>query len=378
MKRFFSFLFFAFLALFFIFCGRKGPLIAPVERIPQTVKNFGSRQKGAALILKWTNPTAYADGSPLSEIEEIEIWLYEQQKRPKETEEESSEEQKPATPKVSLETFKDKAELKVVIEKEEFPVYEKRKEKDSIEYEYLYKLAKENLGLKRLTFGLRIKDMKDKVSEFSNLIPTEPGVVSLPPQDVQSTVYEDRIDIEWKEPEKNIDDSTPAKVQGYVVYKKGEEELPRALNSSLIKEKKYSDKDFIFGKVYHYFIRASSTESSPFLESDDSETLQVLAKDIFAPEAPTGLVSMRGGDFISLSWDVNQEKDLLGYRVWRREEGQEEYTLLTPEPVQENVYSDTAVEKNRRYHYAITAMDKNRNESKKSEAVSELIEGPLQ
>jgi fibronectin type 3 domain-containing protein len=280
-------------------------------------------------------------------------------------------------PKVSLEMFKDKAELKALIRKEEFPVYEKRKEKDSVEYEYQYELAKESLTLKRLTFGLRIKDEKKKASEFSKLVSAEPGIVPLPPQDVQYTVYKDRIDIEWKEPEKNIDDSTPAKVQGYIVYKKEEEELPRALNSSLIKENKYSDKDFMFGKVYHYFIRASSTESSPFLESNESETIEVLAKDIFAPEAPTGLVSMAGGDFISLSWDVNQEKDLLGYRVWRREEEQEEYTLLTPEPVRENVYSDTTVEKNKRYYYAITALDENKNESQKSEAVSEMIEGQL-
>jgi fibronectin type 3 domain-containing protein len=46
---------------------------------------------------------------------------------------------------------------------------------------------------------------------------------------------------------------------------------------------------------------------------------------------------------------------------------------LTPEPIRENTYNDSIVEKNKRYYYAITALDESGNESPKSKSVSEVI-----
>ncbi len=98
-----------------------------------------------------------------------------------------------------------------------------------------------------------------------------------------------------------------------------------------------------------------------------------MAKDIFAPAVPSGLVSIATEDFISISWDANLEKDLAGYRVWRKMEGEDEYILLTTLPIQENAFNDTNVAKKKRYYYAVTAQDKSGNESPKSESVSQAI-----
>jgi len=365
------------LLLVLSFCGKKGPIQPPIIRIPQKVKNFEAKQRGDRIILHWTNPVAYSDGSPLSEIKEIEIWLWEKPIKLKETTEESSQEKRKSPPKISLEEFKEKSILEKVIEKEKFPEHQRHFNQVSLGFEYLYKLPESNFALKRFIFALKVKDKRKKSSEFSKMRSVKPRIIPLPPREVQSAVYEDRIEIHWKEPERNIDDSTPAEVKGYNIYRKKEGEFFSRLNSSLIKENKYSDKDFLYGDVYLYMVRASSTGSSPFWESADSGTTEVLAEDIFTPKAPTGLISGAGEDFISLSWDINKEKDLLGYRVWRRGEAQEEYILLTSQAIQENIYNDYAVEKNERYHYAITAQDINGNESEKSETVSEEIKEEL-
>ncbi len=54
-------------------------------------------------------------------------------------------------------------------------------------------------------------------------------------------------------------------------------------------------------------------------------------------------------------------------------EGKDEFVLLTPQPIAENAFNDTTVEKDKRYHYAVTAQDNSGNESRKSESVSEII-----
>ena len=84
-------------------------------------------------------------------------------------------------------------------------------------------------------------------------------------------------------------------------------------------------------------------------------------------------LSVTGADVLSLSWETNSERDLKGYRVWRKAEDESNFVVLTPDPILENSFTDASVEKNKRYYYAITALDKNRNESEKSDAVSEII-----
>lgn len=367
MKRFFYFLLFSFLVLFFAFCGHKGPLLPPLIIFPQGVENFEVSQRGDFITLTWTNPTTYSDGSLLSEIKEIEIWKFEAQKEADEAQEEAP----PDT--ISKEEFKKIAKLEITIKKDNFPDYQMKDDEGALKFEFSYKYTNFN----RVHFALRIRDWKKRISEFSEILSIEPTIVPLPPQNLQSTLYKDRIEIKWEEPLKNIDNSSPSKVMGYNIYRIEEGGLLRRLNSALLRENEYSDREFLFEKVYYYFVRASSTESKPFAESSNSQMIEVAVEDIFAPAAPTGLLSLAGENFITLSWDENQEEDLLGYRVWRREEGEEDYVVLTPEPILGNSYVDSTVEKNRIYYYAITAQDKKENESERSESVSNVIKGVL-
>ena len=190
---------------------------------------------------------------------------------------------------------------------------------------------------------------------------------------MNAKVFQDRIEVGWISAEKNIDDSSPARYVGFNVYRAEGDAPPLRMNVQPVKNRKYDDKEYIVGKTYKYFIRSSATESSPYMESDDSEVLEVTPKDIFPPTAPSGLISIVAGDYVSLTWDENREKDLAGYKVWRKTEGEDEFKPLTPEPIRANAFNDTSVETNKRYHYAVTAQDESGNESRRSESVSEII-----
>ena len=101
--------------------------------------------------------------------------------------------------------------------------------------------------------------------------------------------------------------------------------------------------------------------------------VKILAKDIFAPSPPSGLLTIAAKNVIALTWDVNQEADLAGYRVWRKDMEGGEFVPLTPLPIRENAFNDTEVEKNVKYYYAVTAKDRSGNESEKSAIVFEII-----
>ena len=370
MRRFSLFLIPLFLLFTFFSCGKKGPILPPVKKVPQKVEVFEISQRGEKLILEWENPAAYTDGSSLSNISEIEIWFVEQERT-------DAEKGSGGDKKITLAEFERTARLLVSIKKERFSEYQTKRGDEPGKLRYFYGLTGKDFTPKNLTFGLRVKDREKRKSEFSELLLVRPEIISLPPAGIKATVFKDRIEITWNPPEKNIDQSSPPRFKGYNIYRLDAGGLGHRLNSQLVKERKYSDKDFLLGEVYRYFLRAVVSDSPPLSESDDSEVIAVLAKDTFAPAVPSGLVSIAAEDFISISWDPNLEKDLGGYRVWRKMEGEDEDILLTPLPIQENAFNDTNVEKNKRYYYAVTAQDKSGNESPKSERVSQTIKDGL-
>ncbi len=361
MKKFFPFLIFVFLLIPLTSCGKKGPILPPLPKLIQEIEVFDISQRGERLFLEWENPTAFIDGSPLPEVSEVEIWLFEVEK-------EGSGNKKPAR-----DEFETVAALLVSLKQEELSRFRIRTEEGSVRFVYPFTLTKQHFQLDSLIFSLRVKAKKRRKSEFSPLLTVQPRMLSLPPRAVKAVVFQDRIEVSWIPAERNLDQSSPATFKGYNVYRAEGKAPPRRLNSQLIKDNKYSDKDFLIGSVYRYIIRASTTESAPFMESDDSELLEIKAEDTFPPAVPSGLVSIVAGDFVSLTWDENSDEDLAGYRVWRRMEGKDEFVLLTPQPIAENAFNDTTVEKDKRYHYAVTAQDNSGNESRKSESVSEII-----
>ena len=392
MKKFFPILILASLLVSLLSCGKKGPILPPVPRVIQKVEALEICQRGEKLLLEWENPTAYIDGSPVPEITAVEIWVTEIEKestgkegteaeepggkktgKSGKNEKETPEKKKNLTP----EEFDKKARLLALVEQREFFQHLVNPDRQPRRYRYSYLLSERDFELDRLVFSLRVKGKGRRKSEFSRLLSVRPAVISLPPREVKASLFQDRIEISWKAADKNYDQTSPARYKGYNVYRSEENVQPRRLNEKLVKEERFSDSGFLLGKVYRYFVRASATEPPLFMESEDSDVVEVQAKDMFAPAAPSGLVSIAAESSISLTWDSNTEADLAGYRVWRRVEGESDFKLLTPQPILANAFSDAKVEKNKRYDYAVTAVDKAGNESSRSKSISEIIKDEI-
>jgi hypothetical protein len=361
MNKTVSFILSFFFLMSFFCCGKKGDILPPLVRLPQTVEDLQVIQRGNRILLTWQNPTTYVDGSALSDLEIIEIWVF---KTKKETENTSLE--------VDKDEFPQKAQLAFSIERESIPEYTIQAPGSNQEMQFFYDLSEESFLSYTYTFGLRVKGRK-RYSDFSDLVSLEPLLISLPPWEVEASVYQDRIEIVWKAPVKNMDQSAPPNFKGYNVYRLMPEENARRINLELVKSEKYADRNFDFSQTYRYFVRASATDMPPFFESLDSDVVEVLAKDSFPPQSPSGLISVGAEGMIAISWDENSEEDLAGYRVWRREEKDKDFRLLTPQAIKENSFSDPTVEIDKKYDYAVTAMDNQGNESQKSKVISDSI-----
>jgi fibronectin type 3 domain-containing protein len=72
---------------------------------------------------------------------------------------------------------------------------------------------------------------------------------------------------------------------------------------------------------------------------------------------PVNLEGVADAGFITLTWDAVKAQDLRGYLVLRREGSNDRLQQLTPEPITQTAYQDTAVRPGATYEYAVVAID---------------------
>jgi hypothetical protein len=358
----------AVLALLSLFssCGRKGPILPPLERIPKAVEDLGYVQVGAELRLRWTIPNRYIDGSPLEQLAALQIWKFE---------EELSEEAGLVPP--SPERMRQEAELWADFPQADFATLQPEPEKNPLNFRYTFEFSRSDIGGKRFGFSVKVREGRNRYSDFSSWITIEPLNVAVAPKGLKAEQGRNRIILTWRVPPRSLDGTEPAEIAGYHLYRAEDPEPPVRVNQGLITETRYEDRSIEFGRTYTYWVRAVTGETALRGESVDSKPFEILAKDTFAPSPPKGLIAVPGGDAISLSWDLNRERDLAAYKVWRREAGVEDYGLLTPEGITANSYTDSSAVRDVRYEYTVTAVDRNGNESERSESAAAFIRGGL-
>lgn len=331
-------------------CGKKGALLPPIPLVPQAVEGLRAEQRGGRIFFEWTNPSAYLDGTALGELAAVEIW----------------EGNAPAD-------FPTAARLIRVLGAEELAALKISPDPAARGLAVDLKLEGASSPDRKRAFALRVKDArKNRFSEFSAPVVVLTTTAPSAPSRLRAELFEDRIALSWSSPASNVDGSTPPNLAGFNVYRAEGEEAFRRLNERPVGEAAYTDKDFGFGKVYRFYVRAVSAGGAA-AESEDSPMVEAAPRDVFPPAAPTGLAAAAGGMVITLLWDGGRDADLSGYKVWRRETGEAGYSLLTPGPIPENTYTDPSAEKGKQYEYAVSAVDKAGNESARSTPVAEIL-----
>jgi hypothetical protein len=320
-------------------CAKKGPPVSWDSIVPRRIVDLTATPREDRLLLEWKIPKENTDKSPLTDLVQFKILRSEG----------------------------------VLIGDECRGCGEKSK----VVYEM--KLPKENLvpGKK---MALSFEDQEPrKVYVYEVVSVNQRGDPSTPSNPV--TVYWDhppqapgmvmmecgdkRVELSW---------SPVEAVTGYNVYRKLEEEggFPlNPLNREPLKATQYTDLSVQNDIKYIYSVRSVKRVVKTDVEGKGSPGIPVTPIKVTAPGAPVGLVAIPLKEGIELSWRKNPEPDILGYHVYRRKSGEEEFKRLNESPVTKETYLDADVVSEQEYEYAVTAVDNSprRNESPRSEEV---------
>ncbi len=188
------------------------------------------------------------------------------------------------------------------------------------------------------------------------------------PKIISSNVFTSKyVTLEWEFP-----DSLNSKIVGFDILRSEKDKgLYDTINVELIKpeKRKYADEppySYTFYKIIVEDKYGHTYQSYPYM-------IQVI--DSIPPVKPVGL----GGKIdttgiVHLNWTKNKDKDLFGYRVFRSNFKNSEFTQITVSPVEDTLFTDTINIKTltRKIYYKIQALDHHFNPSKFSD-IYELV-----
>ncbi len=159
--------------------------------------------------------------------------------------------------------------------------------------------------------------------------------------------------------------NTPAGTKWRVFRKKKDDAKAAAIAEAA--ESQWLDPVTDENAEFVYQVQTLVPAGTRFAESERSREVSVVYKDVFPPASPVRLTTIAGVASIELTWEPNHEPDLRGYQVYRTEAAGALAKL--GEVTGEVSYSDKAVERGKRYRYAVSAVDRLGNESKLSAPV---------
>ena len=249
---------------------------------------------------------------------------------------------------------------------------------------------------KSIVYHVRARVSNKRTSPNSNDVTVSLYPVPEHLSSLDARLTENGIELRWSPPTRTSGGEPLPKVDEYHVYR-GELDPASADKATQDPQKavwkhppleigetqatEYVDSAVDNGRIYGYVMRSAIYAGGALLESGDSNLKIVVARDTFPPAAPQGLVAALspgegGKPVVDLSWSLNVEPDLEGYRVYRSEQEGSRGLLLTPEQLPTPAYRDISAQPGKGYWYTVTAMDRAGNESAPSSPVSVEIPQP--
>ena len=364
-----------FLFLLAIGCGAPGEPTPPTPQVPVAITDLTAQQAGDAVQLTFTLPSKTVSGERLSAPPAVEILR--------------GALKSDGSP--DLKTFRIIETIPGALVGE-YRLADKVQIMNSISPDELRGYPGGTLAYRVRTRASRRRASTDSNPAIARIRPVPEHIGSL-----QAAVTESAIELSWSAPTRTSTGGPLPPISEYRVYRgeidpvssdsaakdlsQAKWRSPLALLASA-PANAYRDTIFDFGKSYLYTIRTVIPADGGMVESADSVPAIVTPRDIYPPGIPQGLVAAvirsepNGPPEVDLSWSINAETDLAGYRVYRSEQQGTPGQLVTPDLLPSPAYRDTSVQPGHAYWYSVTAVDRSGNESAPSAPVTVEVAQP--
>jgi hypothetical protein len=291
-------------------CGRVGDPLPPFIRIPEAVKDLTVSQSGYDLILTWTNPPRYIDGSAATNLSRVQI----------------------------LNNGAPVATVNIA----------------AAGKPQSYAIPVGPVLAGQRTFALVVETTQGKMSEISKSTSITP--VEVPGRVARLNAIPDqrRIFLNWEKPK---DSSEFA--HAYIVIRT---DIPA--EAETVTETRYEDIRYQNGKMLTYQVTAVRRVDGGMVMGVGPESVTVLAEDKTPPKVPSGIEIQSSDTGAYVTWEPNDETDLAGYRVFRSEHADTGFRALSDRIVIPNGFFDPSFRSGS--YYGVSAVDEFGNESKMS------------
>jgi len=320
-------------------CAKKGPPVPWDSIVPRRIVDLIATPREDRLLLEWTTPKENTDKTPLTDLAEFKILRSEGVligdgcrgcgEKPKVVHEMKLAKESVVPGKKMALFFEDQEPRRV----------------------YVYEVVSINQRGDPSSPSNPVTVYWDHPPQAPGMVMTERG--------------DKRVELSWNP----VEGAT-----GYNVYRRMEEEegFPvNPLNREPLNAAQYTDLNVQNDIKYIYSVRSVKRVVKTEVEGRGSPGIPATPTKLTPPSAPVGLTAIPLKEGMELNWRKNAEPDLLGYHVYRRKSGEEEFKRLNENPETKETYLDTDVVLEQGYQYAVTAVDNSsrRNESPRSEEV---------
>ncbi|MGE3707964.1 MAG: hypothetical protein AB7I13_22030 [Vicinamibacterales bacterium] len=369
-------------------CGKKGPPLPPLVRLPAAPAELKADRRGTAVEVGFVLPSANTDGSRPANIQRVDVYALTAAEPASDsavmkagTRIGSVDVKAPRDPNATIDADEPDSDLEplegpgldqgAVAQVREFLTAAMLEGPDAVTRTYV--------GVGITTRGRR-GPMSTAVAV--SLAPAPPA-----PEQPSVTYTETALAVAWPPLEPSaageapmryaVYDVTPAPAEGAAGAAAGVPPpagagaaLPARLNAELLETTTYSDQRVAWNVERCYAVRAVKIVGALPIEGDASPAACVTPRDTFAPPAPTGLTTVASAGAVNLIWTPSAASDLAGYRVLRATAPSTTLVPLTTDLLTQTTFTD-AVQAGVRYSYAVQAVDTAGNASAVSATVEE-------
>jgi len=360
-------------------CGHRGDPLPPRRKTPPLPQDFRLAQRGDALEIRATAPTASVDGVPYETIE-IEFLHAD---GTKDIEKAGARRAVPATPGERVTVALPLPEAGTLVRAAARGVAGREKGPRTLTMMLVAQVPLEaprelaavlTAGGVSLSWrGPRPREVAPPTLEagppgaFVTPFAGTPPAAPAPPSAPATPEAEDAAAAPAQGPAAALVAAGPRR-SGFFVYRRvGEAGFGNPLGGEPLERRGAEDGDVPAGATACYVVRAvASTE--PLVESGPSNEACVAVRDIAAPDAPAGLAVLPRAGGLELLWSPSPAADVAGYRVYRTAPGGE-LARVAEVGVERSSWLDGTAARGAVYRYAVAAFDTSGNESEASEAV---------